>query len=452
MKKILRIYIALFCSLLLSCQNGYLGKKPDKSLLVPRLPSDFQALMDNFTVFNISPGLNVISGDELQIPDDLLDNFGNPTEKNCYLWAKDLYGGEQAFEWNLPYQQIFYSNIILDGLASGNDVSSDAVRIKGEALFYRAFAYFNLVQDFAKLYNPATANTDPGVPLRLHSDVNEKPARATVANVYDQIFKDATDAEALLPETAPYQSRPVKAAAEALLARIYLQTGQYDKAQSYAAAAIKLHPTILDYNSLDPSSDEPFPPSPTVINPEVILYMKTTTYEYGFANNTQVSPGLYSLYEANDLRKAVFFSGGEQNYFKGRYTGDAYEMFGGFATDELYLIQAECRARLGDANGALESLNTLLTARWKKGTYIPYTQGNAGNVLNLVLLERRKELACRGLRWEDLKRLNKEQGLAITVQHHYAGKDYTLPPGDLRYVFPIPARELSGTGIPQNER
>lgn len=91
-------------------------------------------------------------------------------------------------------------------------------------------------------------------------------------------------------------------------------------------------------------------------------------------------------------------------------------------------------------------------ARWKTGTHIPYTTGNAGNVLSLVLSERRKELACRGLRWEDLKRLNREPGFAKTVVHRYGGQDYRLAPGDPRYVFPIPAQEITISGIAQNER
>lgn len=447
------LYIVLLAVMLASCQKGYLGKKPDKSLLVPKTPADFQSLLDNFNVFNVSPGLNVISGDELAIPDELLDGFGNTTEKNCYLWAKDLYGGEQGYEWNLPYQQVFYTNIILDGLPAVNGSSpADARKVRGEALFYRAFAYFNLVQDFAKAYDPATATIDPGVILRLRSDVNDKPGRASVAQVYDQVLKDLAEAEALLPLTAPYQSRPVKAAAQALLARVYLQMGQYDKALAWATSALKLHPELIDYNTLDESADMPFPNSPAVSNAEVILYTRNAAYEYSIASNTIVSPELYALYGDNDLRKSIFFSGGEVNYFKGRYTGSGYDLFGGFATDELYLIRAECSARAGDGASALADLNTLLMARWKTGTYIPYTTGNAGNVLSLVLSERRKELACRGLRWEDLKRLNREPGFAKTLVHLHGGQDYSLAPGDPRYVFPIPAQEITISGIAQNER
>jgi tetratricopeptide (TPR) repeat protein len=450
---IYKLFIILLVIMLASCQNGYLGKKPDKSLLVPKTPADFQSLLDNFNVFNVSPGLNVISGDELAIPDELLDGFGNTTEKNCYLWAKDLYGGEQGYEWNLPYQQVFYANIILDGLPAVNSTTpADARNVRGGALFYRAFAYFNLVQDFAKVYDPATAAIDPGVILRLHSDVNDKPGRASVAEVYDQVTKDLTEAEALLPITAAYQSRPVKAAAQALLARVYLQMGQYDKASAWATSALKLHPGLIDYNTLDATADMPFPNSPAVSNAEVILYTRNAAYEYSIAGNTIVSPELYALYEDNDLRKSVFFSGGDANYFKGRYTGSGYDLFGGFATDELYLIRAECSARAGDGASALADLNTLLVARWKKGAYKPYNSANAGNVLSLVLSERRKELACRGLRWEDLKRLNREQGFAKTLVHQHAGQDYRLAPGDPRYVFPIPAQEITISGIAQNER
>lgn len=212
---------------------------------------------------------------------------------------------------------MFYTNIILDGLPDVNSASpADARNVRGEALFYRAFAYFNLVQDFAKGYDPANAANDPGVVLRLRSDVNDKPGRASVAQVYDQVLKDLAEAEALLPLTAPYQSRPVKAAAQALLARVYLQMGQYDKASAWATSALKLHPELIDYNTLDATADMPFPNSPAVSNAEVILYTRNAAYEYSIASNTIVSPELYALYGDNDLRKTIFFSGGEGNYLR----------------------------------------------------------------------------------------------------------------------------------------
>jgi hypothetical protein len=57
----------------------------------------------------------------------------------------------------------------------------------------------------------------------------------------------------------------------------------------------------------------------------------------------------------------------------------------------------------------------------------------------------------RGLRWMDIKRLNKD-GAKITLTRNVEGNTYTLPPNDLRYALPIPEEVISLTGMPQNIR
>jgi len=70
--------------------------------------------------------------------------------------------------------------------------------------------------------------------------------------------------------------------------------------------------------------------------------------------------------------------------------------------------------------------------------------------LNKILTERRKELLMRGLRWTDLRRLNKETAFATTLSRIVNGTTYTLPPNDPGYVFRIPLSVINFTGIEQN--
>jgi tetratricopeptide (TPR) repeat protein len=456
LNKQLGLYILLGGVLLSSCQKAFLAKKPDKSLLVPSTLADFQALLDNQIVFNISPGLPVISADDFQATDVAVSAYANVTEKNSYIWAADLYAGQSCFDWNFPYQQVFYANIVLDGLgAVPADAASQGVNyntIRGSALFYRAFAFYNLVQLFARGYDGATAASDPGIPLRLSADVNLKAGRATVQQTYDQVLIDLSEAEGLLPVLAAYQSRPTKEAAEGLLARVYLSMGKYNLAQQYASAALKLNHTLTDYNTLDTVTSNPFPYAPANNNPETLFFTKLIPYASTTSTSATVSEELYDSYAHNDLRRAVFFSGSTPNYFKGRYTGTRLQLFGGLAVDELYLIRAECLARSGDVAGALADLNTLLVTRWRTGTFVPLTAANADEALVLALRERRKELAFRGLRWGDLKRLNNDPRFAVTLSRKFNGTTYTLLPGDKRYVLPIPVQEIQAGGIAQNER
>ena len=65
------------------------------------------------------------------------------------------------------------------------------------------------------------------------------------------------------------------------------------------------------------------------------------------------------------------------------------------------------------------------------------------NYLQEVLNERRRELIGTGLRWFDLKRLNKEPRFAKTVIHELDGEVYTLEPNGNNYVLPIPPQVLA---------
>ncbi len=127
-------------------------------------------------------------------------------------------------------------------------------------------------------------------------------------------------------------------------------------------------------------------------------------------------------------------------------------MFSGLATDEMFLIKAECLARKGRITESMDLLNGLLIRRWNKTkVYVPYIATGSADALRIVLLERRKELMMRGLRWMDVKRLNKE-GANITFTRTLNGKLYQLSPNDLRFALPIPEDVISLSGMEQNKR
>jgi len=135
-------------------------------------------------------------------------------------------------------------------------------------------------------------------------------------------------------------------------------------------------------------------------------------------------------------------------YLKGSYSGKSY-CFSGLAVDEVYLIRAECAARAGNRDAALADLNTLLQHRWVRQDSIPYNPivaASASAALDSVLVERRKELSFRGLRWTDIRRLNKE-GANITQSHGMNGQVYQLPPSSPNYVFYLPSDVLRLSGM-----
>ncbi len=113
-------------------------------------------------------------------------------------------------------------------------------------------------------------------------------------------------------------------------------------------------------------------------------------------------------------------------------------------------MRAECHARLGHAAQALNDLNTLLRHRWKAGTHIPVQESDPQKLLALILDHRREELPFRGLRWTDLRRLNKG-GNSRTLVRNLNGNSYSLEPGNNRYTLPIPNDIIGMTGMLQNQ-
>jgi tetratricopeptide (TPR) repeat protein len=435
---------------LCSCKK-YLDAKPNKSLVVPHTIQDLQALLDNTGVNNAYyPFTLDIGVDDYYIT--TADWQSRPaTEKNGYIWEADVFNENPANAWTTGYTIVYNNNVVLDELKKLEKTTStnaEINNIKGQALFFRSFAFYNLLQVFAKPYSADSAAIHWGIALRLDADLNKPTKRATLKESYDQLIADTKQAAGLLPVTPLYKTRPSKPAAYAFLARAFLSMSDYDNAYRYADSALQLYNTLLDYNSLNASAVNPVPQ----FNGEDIfhsIYASTLTLNV----NSRVDSLLFNTYADNDLRRSVFFKNNtDGSYsFKGGYDGSRLS-FNGIAVDELYLTRAECMARAGNISTALNDLNMLLVKRWKTGTFIPYSAINAADALNKILLERRKELLMRGLRWTDLRRLNKESQFATTLVRVVGGQTYYLYPNDNRYVVPIPALIIQMTGIPQNER
>ncbi|OOQ59994.1 RagB/SusD family nutrient uptake outer membrane protein [Mucilaginibacter pedocola] len=455
--KLITIFLlpAYLC-LLLSCKKDFLDTKPNKALLVPETLADLRALLDNAQVFNQSPALFNNADGDTWVNDAGFNGYFLEQERGSYTWAADIFGTEAAGDWNVPYQQVFYANIVLEGLDKlPADTAGAAERnaVRGTALFHRAFALYNLAQEFTLPYNPGTANTDPGIPIRLNSDVNEKVGRGSVAGTYRQILQDLLKARMFLPATVNYKTRPGTAAAFAMLARVYLSMSDYGHAGSYADSCLQLSPALLNYNSYSTTATRPFPRALPNSNNEVLFYSTALSYTFtGSASPTVADSLLYRSYADNDLRKVLFFRTLSPGFkFKGNYAG-IIAYFSGIATDEMYLTRAECLAREGKKDAAMAGLNTLLSTRWRPGTYVPYSAATADEALALILNERRKELTARGTRWADLRRLNSDARFAVMLTRKVRGNTYTLEPGSKRYAYPIPKEEVQLSGIAQNER
>lgn len=451
------ILVAILCLFQLSCKKDWLDVKPNKSLVVPATIKDYQAILDNNTsssLFNFKQeSLNEVSAGDFYLLYNTWQTLVNAQERNSYLWSADVFAGESCFDWNNAYTRILNENIVLEGIAQvAFDQSNKTAwnNVQGTALFYRAYDFFCLEQQFGQPYDPNTAVTDLGIPLRIVSDINFRSTRATVKETYDKIISDLLAAESMLPATALYPTRPGKVSVFGLLSRVYLSSNNYDKAFLYADSCLQIANQVLDYNTISTTATTPI----AKFNKEVIYHHSLSAYS-AFNNSSPgliVDSNLYNSYASNDLRKKIFFktTAGKVTY-KGSYSGTT-TFFGGIATDEIYLNRAECFARKNNATSAMNDLNTVLSKRWLSGTFVPFTAISADDALSQILTERRKELIFRGIRWSDLRRLNKDPKFAVTLKRVFNGQTYTLLPNSNLYTFPIPPDEIALTGIQQNPR
>jgi tetratricopeptide (TPR) repeat protein len=449
--------------ILASCKREWLDAKPDKKLVIPTSIKDYQALLDNNISGPAPTNANDCFLDEIGAGDfyvtDAVWAGRSPIERNAYIWAPDIFTEPDDNEWNYQYSAIFYANIALEGAEKINPTNNaeqlEVDQVKGSALFLRAYRHYAIAKIFCKEYDKNTAANDLGIPLRLQSDFNTPSIRASVQKTYEQILGDLKQSANLLPVSTPTTTltklRPTKTAAYAMLARVYLAMGTYDSAFAYANKTLGMHNTLMDYNLSPPLISGTF--KIPIFNDEVIFHMRGTIYLIMGLSRLAGGLDLYNSYDINDARRDVFWrlSGGFLR-FVGSYNGDGLP-FTGLATDEIYLIRAECNARAGNKDAALVDLNTLMEKRWKNnGTWTPFTAISANEALQKILSERRKELCLRGTRWADLRRLNKDPQFAVTLSRTVNGTNYTLLPNSNLYVLPIPPNVIQLTGMEQNPR
>ena len=446
-KKFIGILL-IFVISLFGCKK-FLDEKPDKKLVVPQSLADLQAILDYYPDMFPDPGSDEVSADNYYLTQADYDALLSEGQKRIYTWENDKIFDSYTNDWSIAYKKIFFVNTVLDGLNNITQIDNVAEynNIKGQALFIRSKTFLQVVITWALAYDAASANNNLGIPLPLKADFTIPAFRSTVQETYERIITDLKISIPLLPPKGIHVSRASRAAAYGMLARTFFAMRDYSSAGLYADSCLQIHNALLDYNSISSSALYPFPQ----FNAETIFYSTTGQRQLG-DSRAKVDSLLYQSYQGNDLRKILFFrnNGNGSFAFKGNYTGSS-SLFYGIATDEILLMRAESFARQGNKNAALADLNTLLVKRWKTGTFLPVTATDANEALSKILAERRKQLLMRGVRWMDIKRLNKE-GYGIIPKRFINSTLYTLPANDLRYALPLPEDVIALSGMPQNPR
>jgi len=421
--------------------------------LTPGQYTNFRYLMNNTDVLERAIDMPDMTADDIEYKDISLQQSLSNEYLRAYTWDEQYYDVTTPDpDWQQLYQSNYYCNLVIqDVMNSNGGTAALKSEVMAEARVHRAYNYLTLVNMYAKQYNEATKATDPGVPLLLQPDVSATAVRTTVAAVYDNIFSDLQAAIANLPEENTYNIYPSKAAAYALLARAYLQTGNYTNAGIYADSALAIQHTLLDLPTL---GSYPM----RISNPEIIL-SKTARSNHTYSARQVLSSTLLALYDTTDYRYSNFTADyvlNGQTYrvnAKEQVTGSNRNI--GPSVPEMLLIKAEAAARAGQTAAAMDAVNTLRAKRFSAADYTPLTANNADNALVLVLQERRRELCFSCIRWFDQKRLFTEARFAkdITRTNLVTGTSYTLKPGSNRYIFPIPQYNIQlNPALEQNPR
>ena len=301
---ILIVFAIFFLS---SCKKEWLDAKSDKSLIVPKTLQDLQLFINNTSVFNTTstPKLGEMSADDYYLKDSIYLTRPELDQK-VYTWSPGfLYiATPNLSDWDVPYRAINYANITLETLASIEKTSQNHMLwndVKGQALFYRAHAYYQLAQVFCKPFRKSTAIDDLGLVIRTSSDINLQSIRYSVQQTYDLIIEDLLQSKELLSALPPsYPTNPFKATALALLARTYLTMEMYDSALLYADASLQIKSTLVNYTTYNASHTNPIP----AYSPEILFDCSMSLTNSFPHNNGQgiVDTFLYSLLRSSKAR------------------------------------------------------------------------------------------------------------------------------------------------------
>ena len=354
-----------------------------------------------------------------------------------FTWQQNLYidkNGKSSYEsnesqlWNQAYQLINNCNMVLDAAdilsTHSDEEKAEVKKVKGELYYLRASYYLMLVNLYGKPYTPSTAATEPGVPVKLSPNVEDKDfERASVADVYTQIVSDLNDAETLLASASAPASiyHPGVEAVYILRSRVALYMQDWATAKTYAQKAIDRDGYLLNLQEV-PSTSYPlnkqnaevvFSNGASMLGNILFVNLGNTNTYYEVSPTWYLSDNLYSLFSDDDYRKTTYITTADDltnsfptyhkvdcsiaSYGKYKEVSDVFSV----RTAEAYLNMAEAEAQLGNDGEACRWLSKLRENRIANGGAV----GLAGaELINFVREERERELFLEGQRWFDLRR------------------------------------------------
>ncbi|QOG04457.1 RagB/SusD family nutrient uptake outer membrane protein [Flavobacterium sp. MDT1-60] len=336
------------------------------------------------------------------------------------------------------YEIINAANTVIENIDKVKDPDKQA-RMIGEANFLKSLAYFDLVRFFAKPYVSGQANSQLGVVLRpnaiydFNADLSKE--RSTVDEVYKVIIDGLNLAYTNLPEENSFYAD--KYAARALLARVYLQQGNYALARDAANDVIENSGHSLSetyagaFNHETDKDEDVFAiqiTKQTGVNDAVTFYASEDNGGRG-GDFTIRDAYLEKFSDPDDRATFNYVNEDNGRLLTSKFT-DQFGNVGIIRLAEMYLIRAESNLRAGTAlgNTPLDDINIIRT------------RANADDLATVtiddILLERELELGMEGFLIHDIRRTKR----SIDISTNGDGSN-VLPFDADELVFPIPLSE-----------
>jgi hypothetical protein len=485
MKRKFNIIILLAAAFLISsCSDDFFDTAPSDDLtgeetfastknIDALLNGTIRYLMEHATSQD-NPGYAAIMLAQEVMADDAIARDGVYGYRDSYPF-RDPYDNttrRALFFWTLQYKVIDNANNILANTGNADGSELEKKHLKGQAYALRAFSYLNLVQQYQFTY--AKDKSAPAIPIYIEptSPSSVSKNRATVEEVYNLILADLKKAEALLYDfNRPVKNRPNLQVVKGLFARAYLLTEQWDKAAEKAREARQGYPImtaeqyLLGFN--DVSNNEwiwghPQQADQNLGAASFFAYIDVTP-STGY-RSIMPDPYFWQIFEDQDIRKSLFEFESDPGHPIYRWL--KYKKFINkpdraghivlMRSSEQILIEAESEARNDNLPAALKALNELRVNR----NLNEIAQGSLSKseLIEEILLERRRELWGEGFRLTDILRLQKAiERKESTLTYPVNGKELLIKGHYIRvfpdnssfiansryYLFSIPINEIN---------
>lgn len=462
MKQLIYTCVLMCCVMCSSC-NDYLDIVP-KGNKIPTTLADYEALLrDEYTIGQtpISNALYLLNDYYVTV-----SNLNSPTLTRAnYMWDETadrilLNNADESTYYQL-YAAISSCNLIIENVPSATEATdAERAEVIAYAKVIRSLCYFVLANYYADTYDAATAGEKLSVPLITSANINAPSQQVTIQAIYDFIIQGVQEAiDGGLPEQSMTVLHPNLGAAYALLARVYLQMQNYSEALNYANLALEQNDQLYDWNAYYDEHRS------TIENPEDYTGLPTPT-DYSYVENYYFRCGNGSPnYTTNELNIPVeraerfeegdarflsrwkLYSQNQDTYYRG--VGNGYFNWGGLTTTEVYLIKAECQARLaqgGDFTEAMNTLNAVRQTRIRPEVYQPLTASTLTEAIELIRRTKDNELIFSIVPFADARRFNQEGTYARTMTKTYEDETYTLRPDSHLWTMPFPAGAINNPG------